>query len=126
MKHLLKYIFPILVALAFVGYGDRSSCDDSFLSDIEMALNKAVVSYDISESEPVPCLPRQISSSVNASIQGGARRIDNQQRHNFEFIKSGKIINSGVRYFTQNISGVINSSYFDPGQRLLSLGRLII
>lgn len=126
MKLLLKYILPVLVAMAFVGYGDGSSCADSAASDFEMALSEAAVSCDISESEPEPCLPRQITSSVNVVPHSNARRVDNSHRHGFEFIKSGKVINAGIRYFTQNISIVIYSSHFEPGQRLLCLGRLII
>lgn len=126
MKLLLKYVIPVLVALAFVGYGDRASCADSAASDFEMALSEAAVSYDISESEPEPCLPRQITPSVNVVSHSTARRIDNSHRHSFEFIKSGKVINAYVGYFIQNPSIVLFSSLTEPAKRLICLGRLVI
>ena len=126
MRLLLKYILPVLVALAFVGYGDGSSCADPAASDFEMALSEAAVSCDISESEPEPCLPRQITSSVNVVPHSNARRVDNSHRHGFEVIKSGKVINAGARYFVQNISIVISSSLTEPAHRLIRMGKLVI
>ena len=126
MKLLLKYILPVLVSLAFAGYGDAVSCGESVLSDMDVALNESALSCDISESEPEPCLPRQITPTVNVTSHSNARRTDNQHRHGFEFVKSGKVINAGVRYFIQNRSVAFYSSIAEPSHRLIQMGKLII
>lgn len=126
MKLMLKYVLPVLVSLVFIGYGDGASCDESVLSDVDMALNEASLSCDISESEPEPCLPRQITPTVNVISHGNARRTDSQHRCGFEFVKSGKVINAGVRCFIQNRSVAISSSISEPAHRLIRMGKLII
>lgn len=126
MKNLLKYLLPFIVAAAFAGgsAGSSSACDEEKVSGF--SIDAATYTVSLSSAESDFCLPRQVSNVNTIRIQGSSRRTENVQRQGFEFIKSGKVINAGIRYFIQKNSIVTHSSHFVPAYRVISLGKLII
>lgn len=125
MKNLLKYLLPFIVVAAFAGgsAGSSSACDEEKVSGF--SIDAATYTVSLSSAESDFCLPRQVSNVNTCRIQGNSRRTENVQRQGFEFIKSGKVINAGIRYFIQKNS-ITHSSHFVPAYRVISLGKLII
>lgn len=126
MKTLLKYLFPVIAALAFLNGPDNSA--PAAADDASVPASQAHMTSDskISETESELCLPRQVSSACPQQLQSSARRTGGMHRNNIEFTKSGKIINADLRYFIQRQSIIIHCSLIEPALRLLYLGRLII
>ena len=126
MRKWLKYLLPLIVAIAFW------DCKDNQLSTVpekipaSQAISEAVCDNTISSSESELCLPRQISYASSSRVQTTARRTTSYGRTNVEFAKSGKIFNAGLRYIIQRKSVIIHSSLIEPSHKLLYLGKLII
>ena len=126
MKRWLKYLLPLMVAVAFW------NCKDNVLSTVPeetfatQAICESVCDNIISSSESELCLPRQASYASQTRVQTTARRTAGCCRVNVEFAKSGKVINAGLRYFIQTKSILIHSSLIEPAHKLLYLGKLII
>lgn len=121
---MLKYLLPFIVGFMFWG----SAEDEIHVADqvCDMAFDADAYQQSLSEPFHDICIPRQISISSPARVQSSARRTGGVQRTGLEFIKAGKLVNAGVRYFTQNNRILFSSSLTDPGNILISLGRLII
>ena len=126
MRKWLKYLIPLMFVVAFW------NCKDSLLSTAPettsdaLAISEAVCDNIISSSESELCLPRQVSYASPYRVQNTARRTTGYSRASFEFAKSGKIINAGLRYLTQRKSILTHSSLIEPAHKLLYLGKLII
>ena len=126
MRRYLKYLLPLMVAVAFW------NCDDSLLSAVpeefsaSHAICEAVCDNIISSSESELCLPQQTSYASPSRVQSAPRRTSGYSRANFEFAKSGKVINAGLSYFIQRKSIITHSSLIEPSHKLLYLGKLII
>lgn len=117
MRGVLKYL--ILFIVSVVSWEAAESSD--------LPLEEASLStVCLSETDSDFCLPAKVSFASPARVQSGARRTDNIQRNTFEFVKAGKLINSGIRCFMLRTSLSGNSSLSDPSRKLLFLGRLII
>ena len=126
MKKLLKYIFPVIVAVAFAGSADGAGFQAADGYPENRSIYTGTYQTTLSESESEPCLPRQISYANQSQVQTSARRTAGNSRINVEFAKSGKVVNSGLRYFIQRKSIIIHSSLVEPANKLLYLGKLII
>ncbi|MBQ8499567.1 MAG: hypothetical protein IJ495_02605 [Bacteroidales bacterium] len=125
MKKLLKYLFPLIAAVAFW------NCSDAHESTVAqnaavMISEEASCDAEISASDAELCIPRQVSYANPHSLQSTARRVTGTQRNNVEFTKSGRIINAGIIYSVQRKSITVLSSHVEPAHRLLCLGKLII
>ena len=72
------------------------------------------------------CLPRQSSSANTFRAHNSSKRTPSAHRTNTVFIASGKVINSALRFFIQNISIITRSSLTDPSCKLIRMGKLII
>ena len=124
MRRWLKYLLPLMVAIAFW------NCKDSFAGPEDVVMSQTicetVCDNIISQSESELCLPRQISYASPSRVQTAPRRTTGYSRYNVEFAKSGKIINAGLRYSIQRKSIIIHSSLIEPFHKLLCLGKLII
>ena len=126
MKQFLKYLLLLVVAAVLWGSADDAVSAPSVQDMEEIVFNGSITPTSVSAQEPQCNLPRQ-TSIVNApSVQNAARRTSTFQRNNLEFTKSGKVINSGLRYFIQLQSVIVHSSLAEPGNMLLCLRRLII
>jgi hypothetical protein len=126
MKQFLKYLLLLVVAAVLWGSADDAVSAPSVQNMEEIVFNGSITPTSVSAQEHQCNLPRQ-TSIVNApSVQNAARRTSTFQRNNLEFTKSGKVINSGLRYFIQLQSVIVHSSLAEPGNMLLCLRRLII
>lgn len=126
MKKLLKYLFPLVLALTFWSCAENSRSLISEDPVTPTALNDASRQANISASDSQLCLPRQVTYANTQTVQGTARRTNSVNRNNIEFMKSGKVLNAGLIYFIQRKSIIIHSSLIEPANRLLYLGHLII
>lgn len=126
MKLLIKYLILFIVAAVFTEAQDRSDVSSDNHTFQCNLVETAEVTTFLSETDSDFCVPRQISSASTARVQGNTRRTDNVQRQNVEFVKSGKIIKSSVRYLVQKKSEALYSSPSDSGLKLARLGKLII
>ena len=127
MKNLLKYLLLTLVALAFhIGakvdlFAHEDVQEYDYASAYTTSLNVSITSpkTDI-------CLPRQVSTVTVPRLQSNSNRHETSHRQNHEVVKSGKAINSILRYAVQKKSLIIHSSLMEPVNKLVSLRRLII
>lgn len=126
MLKILKYLLPVVFAVAFWSGTDGSVADieDGFMN--ETTFDVLCCQDSITETESHLCLPRQISSGNASRLQTSARRTTCIQRSNLEFAKSGKIINAGITYLVQTNFIFSRSTLYEPSSRLVTLGRLII
>ena len=127
MKHLLKYLLLSFIALAlYNSAGDESYTHiEDFFEDIpgeEYILSTSEYTApqgDFSQPRPV--------STVNAPrVQSNGRNNETSHRQNVEFVKSGKTINTGVRFVAQKQSLSHYSSIMETDLKLISLCRFII
>ena len=72
------------------------------------------------------CIPRQVSTVTVPRLQSNSNRHETSHRQNHEVVKSGKTINSILKYVVQKKSLIIHSSLMEPANKLVSLCRLII
>ena len=126
MKHLLKYLLFSFIALALYNAGDDSYVHvENYLEDIPA--EEFILSAD--ELTPLQCdfsQPRPISSVNAPRVQSNGRNNDTSHRQNVEFVKSGKTINSGVRFLAQIQSLSLYPSLTDSGRILVCFCRFII
>lgn len=125
MGKMLKYLFPLIAALALWNCADEpaSSVNEEAAA---VSFSEPVCHANISASESQLCLPRQVSFASPQTLQGTARRTNSVHRNNLEFAKSGRILNAGLICFVQRKSLIIHSSLLEPSNKLLCLGQLII
>ena len=126
MKNLLKYLILSILALALYdgARGVTFCCADTSVCEVQDEI--ASIHSSISSKKTDICIPRQVSSVNSVRLQGNGRRYEHFQRHSFECVKSGKVLNSGVRYLTQIQSLISNSSHLEPSYTLIRLCRFII
>ena len=126
MKRLLEYLLLFIVAAVLWGSADNAVSAPSVAEVEDIAFNGSITQTSVSAPEHQCNLPRQTSIVSAPSVQNAARRTSTFQRNNLEFAKSGKVINSGQRYFILLQSVIVHSSLSEPGNMLLCLRRLII
>ena len=126
MKRWLKYLLPLMVVVIFWNCKDNLTPKVPDVVAESHSICEAICDTVISTSESELCLPRQISYANQSQVQTSARRTAGNSRINVEFAKSGKVVNSGIRYFIQRKSIIIHSSLVEPANKLLYLGKLII
>lgn len=126
MGKFLKYLLSAIVVLAFWNCTDKSAPTVAEGSAVTMSIEETAYQTNISESESELCLPRQVSFANSNRVQSTARRSTGTNRNNIEFTKSGRVLNSGIRYFVQRNSIISHSTLVEPAHRLLYLGKLII
>lgn len=126
MKILLKYLIFTTIVFAFIGGTDKSNsancenlvCDLSveFISDYT---DFSIFDYALHNS-------RQVSPTNIIYSNTPLQRVNNANKHNFTFIKAGKILNARIINSTRNNSQIFYSSLIKPALRLISFGKLII
>ena len=127
VKSLLKYLFSfLLVVLAFWGGADRSySMASEGLAD---DYSSVVASYysDFSASDSDLYFPPRTYTANAYRLHGSAKRTNFTHKSNCEYIKAGRIISAGEASFIHKESLNIRTSFIEPAQRLIGLGKLII
>jgi hypothetical protein len=141
MKNWLKYLLVSIVALAFYnGAGEHlvaERCSSEAIentSGIENVYNSSVCTnlsspdsdFCAPRPEPSVTAPRPAPNVSSSRMQSNGRRHESSSRQNFEIVKSGKTINSGIRYVLQKQSIFSHSTLIEPASRLVCLCRFII
>lgn len=124
MKRLLKYLFPAIMALVLWNCTDLSPAADE--ASPAASFKETAYQTAISKQESELCLPRQVSYANSHRVQSTARRTVGAGRSDIASVRSGRIINAGIRYTVQRNSILVHSALIEPANRLLCLGRLII
>ncbi|MBQ6689798.1 MAG: hypothetical protein IJN02_11290 [Bacteroidales bacterium] len=126
MRNLLKYILPIVIAVAFSnatgGFESSSRTAVSYSGTIKNVKFSEFISTPYSQLD----IPRQVSLSFPIRVQSCARRPVSVHRPVFEFVKSGKALNTSVLYSVQRQSVILNTSVIEHAHKLVYLGKLII
>ena len=127
MKKLLKYLLLSIVALAFhIGAkADLFAPEDIQEYDHASAYTTSL-NVSITSPKTDICIPRQVSTVTVPRLQSNSNRHESSHRQNHEVVKSGKTINSILRYVVQKKSLIIHSTLMEPANKLVSLCRLII
>ena len=127
MKKLLKYLLLTLVTLAFHMGAKADLFAHEDIQEYECAsVYTASLNVSITSPKTDICIPRQVSTVTVPRLQSNSNRHETSHRQNHEVIKSGKTINSILRYVVQNKSLISHSSLLEPANKLVSLCRLII
>lgn len=126
MKNLLKYLLLSIIALAF--YDSARGAYPCGQETVSANLPIEIIEADTYISSPDYALsvPRQVSFANSARLQSSSRRQDSTQRQNTECVKSGKVINSGIRFVALRQSLFSHSSLTEPSHTLTRLCRFII
>lgn len=127
MKNLLKYLLLSIVALAFHMGAKADLFAHEDVQEYDCA-SGYTASLNVSITAPTTdiCIPRQVSTVTVPRLQSNSNRHETGHRQNYEVVKSGKTINSCLRYCVQKKSLIIHSSLMEPANKLVSLCRLII
>ena len=127
MKNLLKYLLLSIVTLAFHmgAKADLFAHEDVQEYDYASACT-ASLNVSITTPKTDICIPRQVSTVTVPRLQSNSNRHETSHRQNHEVVKSGKTINSILRYVVQKKSLITHSTLMEPANKLVSLCRLII
>ena len=126
-KKLKFFILLIFATVALVG------C--TVETDSQVVENRADISYsnigvqyfDIDTPDIDLNLPRQISGISNVHrVQNVVKRTNSWHKNNFEFVKSGKVVNVGISNFIQKESLSYLHRFVKSASWLITLGKLII
>ena len=127
MKHLLKYLLFSFIALAlYSSAGDDSYANvENYLED-NPAGEYILSTCDFTTPQGDFSQPRPISTVNAPRVQSNGRNNETSHRQNVEFVKSGRIINTGVRFVAQIQSLSLYSFLTDSGRKRVSFCRFII
>lgn len=129
MKNILRYFVPFLtLAFAFICVANK--LDSAVAESRTNECASEILSYysDISTPESDLYLPPRTYSAPVHRLHGTAKRINSSHKHksNSEYIKAGRVISAAGDGFNYKKSLNIRTSFIEPAQRLISLGKLII
>lgn len=127
MKDLLRCLLTvILLSIASISGSESALLGPTEESNETAAIDIATHYISSASSDAVPCLPRQTSYASAPRLQHSFRRGSNIQKCNFEFVKAGKALNTGIINYIQREYFHSKSLFVKPANRLISLGKLII
>lgn len=120
----------ILIVLATVALSGCTTKPDSIIvenrADISYS-NIGVQYFDIDTPDIDLSLPRQVSGISNIHrVPNVVKRTNSWHKNNFEFVKSGKVVNVGNSNFIQKESLSYLHRFAKSASWLITLGKLII
>ena len=120
----------ILIVLATVALSGCTTKPDSIIvenrADISYS-NIGVQYFDIDAPDIDLSLPRQVSGISNIHrVPNLLKRTNSWHKNNFEFVKSGKVVNVSISNFIQKESLSNLHRFAKSASWLISLGKLII
>ncbi len=129
IKNILKYFIPfVIVAITFIISGAERSdfINQESQADISYSdINVHYYDYDTPNADLN--LPRQISGTSNIPrTLNVAKRTSNWHKNNFEFVKSGKVVNVCICNFDKKESLSYHLRFVKSASWLISLGKLVI
>lgn len=126
-KKLKIFILIVLAAIALVACATKS---DSTTVESQALVSHSdidVCYFDIDSPNLDLSLPRQISGISNIHrVPNVVKRTTSWHRNNFEFVKSGKVVNVCICDFIQKESLSYHHRFVKSTSWLISLGKLII
>lgn len=126
MKNLLKYLILLLVVVAFHNAAGRFDVPSQHSDESNIPVESSTFSVSLSSAGSSLNLPSQVSFSSPIRVEESARRTDSHSRQNFVFVKAGKLINIGIRYYIQKTACVVKTSLTQHSAKLIYLGKLLI
>lgn len=119
-------IVILLATIVWLGYTTKS--DSSVIENQTVALSTEITTHylDASTSNLDLNLPRQFSGTNYLRTNTTVKRSNIGCKNNFEFVKSGKVINVCCSNFIQQESFKIRHRFAKSSSWLISLGKLII
>lgn len=127
MKNLLKYLLPFVAIVAFCGAasGFCASSDESEPSCL-LPIETGVCQASFTTTGSAVCVPTQVSCTGSVRAEESARRTEHAHKSHFVFVKSGKIISSGIGHSVHKNGFVISTAVTEHAHKLIYLGKLIL
>lgn len=127
MKKLLKYLILAIASIAvFIGMNGARSVEADVSAETFSHVESVTYLSCVSSSDTDVCIPLEDSNANSLRHQTSTRKSNNIHQHNFECVKSGKILDAGIIYFNQMHSVLDHSSLYQPDQLLVSFGKYLI
>lgn len=126
-KKLKIFILIVLAAVALSGCTTRSGSTTIENQNLTSHSDIDVQYFDLDAPNVDLSLPRQISGISNIHrVPNVVKRTTSWHRNNFEFVKSGKVVNVCICDFIQKESLSYHHRFVKSTSWLISLGKLII
>lgn len=126
MKNLLKYLILFLVFVAFHDAASGFDVPSNHSIESKVPTESTTFSTSLSSAGSSLNLPSQISYSSPVRVEESARRTESHNRQNFVFVKAGKLIDTGIKYYIQKTACVVKTSLTQHSAKLIFLGKLLI
>lgn len=126
MSRALRYLCLFIVAIATINCSAES---DSAITQTLANLPDTSIStyqFEFPLSELAICTSRQLPTTAPYRYYNSGKRQNSGHRNNYDFVKSGKIINNEIINSTLTSNLIASSSFTRPASRLAALGKLII
>lgn len=121
-----KYLCLCIVVLASIRWSANTDSAATESQSEEFRTEYNTYTYESPISDLAICRPRQISAVVVFRQYTTGKRQHNTHRNSYDYIKSGKLINSEIINSTLTSNLISYSSFTKPASRLAALGKLII
>ena len=127
MKHILRFLFTIVMAIAFINGASGSDSTRQESQDFEECIDMAYLSVDTTDFVPELYGLRQTPASNNGirSQRPGKKKSSTYSYRTF-FISGDGFHTTRVRYFVHNSNTTLPPPVGWPSDMLIRLGRLII
>lgn len=127
MEKLLKYMILAIASVAvFIGLNRAHSVEAEVSAETFSHIESVTCHSIVSSSDSDVCIPLEEPNANPSRHQTNTRKSNNIHQHNFECVKSGKILDAGIIYFNQMHSVHDHSSLYQPDQLLVSFGKYLI
>lgn len=129
MKHLLRFLIPILlVASAAISGIERSDSGltESRIGSAALLYDSVAHSLESSTSDIFLNIPRHITSGNVLRLNNASKRTSSTQRNNLGVIKTGKTLYAGTKNNPHKELHSIHHLVVKTAYPLISLGKLII
>ena len=126
-KKLKIFILIVLAAVALSGCTTRSGSTTIENQTLTSHYDIDAQYFDIDTPDIDLSLPRQVSGISNIHrVPNLLKRTNSWHKNNFEFVKSGKVVNVSISNFIQKESLSNLHRFAKSASWLISLGKLII
>ena len=126
-KKLKIFILIVLAAVALSGCTTRSGSTTIENQTLTSHYDIDAQYFDIDAPNVDLSLPRQVSGISNIHrVPNLLKRTNSWHKNNFEFVKSGKVVNVSISNFIQKDSLSNLHRFVKSASWLISLGKLII
>jgi hypothetical protein len=125
MKHLVKYLLPLICFVVFFCKADGAVVENRMSADAYM-LEAVAENAQFCEREQDLCMARPTTLEAPQTARNMQRRSEVGSKHSCSFSKGGKLVSASTYINCQNNSKQVFSRLSEPSLRLTRLGKLII